>query len=63
MCIRDSTHGDGDGGLFTGILVRYLALAARSPALPSATREVAARLVRDNAHLLWDCLLYTSRCV
>lgn len=48
------THGDGDGGLFTGILVRYLALAARSPALPSATREVAARLVRDNAHLLWE---------
>ena len=35
-------------------IVRYLALAARSPALPSATREVAARLVRDNAHLLWD---------
>lgn len=25
------THGDGDGGLFTGILARYLALAAHSP--------------------------------
>lgn len=48
------THGDGDGGLFTGILVRYLALAARSPDLDSPTRATAAQLVRDNAHLLWD---------
>ena len=47
-------HGDGDGGLFTGILVRYLALAARSPALDSATRGSAADLVRANALLLWD---------
>jgi predicted alpha-1,6-mannanase (GH76 family) len=46
-------HGDGDGGLFTGILVRYLALAARSPVLDSPTRATAAQLVRDNAHLLW----------
>ena len=27
------SHGDGDGGLFTGILVRYLGMAASSPLL------------------------------
>lgn len=47
-------HGDGDGGLFTGILVRYLALAARSPGLEDATRQSAAHLVRTNAQLFWD---------
>lgn len=47
-------HGDGDGGLFTGILVRYLALASRSPSLDGVTRESAAQLVRTNAQLFWD---------
>ncbi|MBV8540045.1 MAG: glycoside hydrolase [Pseudonocardiales bacterium] len=42
-------HGGGDGGLFTGILARYLALAA--VALPSG--EVAARLVLDSAEAAW----------
>lgn len=42
-------HGGGDGGLFTGILVRYLALAA--PALPDG--KVASRLVLDSAEAAW----------
>lgn len=48
------THGGGDGGLFTGILVRYLALAAvpRS-GLPDDARDVARRLVLDTADALW----------
>jgi predicted alpha-1,6-mannanase (GH76 family) len=42
-------HGGGDGGLFTGILARYLALAAA--VVPSA--ELAARLVLDSAEAAW----------
>ncbi len=50
-------HGGGDGGLFTGILVRYLALAA--VALPAAGSSglpsggIAARLVLDSAEAAW----------
>ncbi len=47
------THDTGDGGLFTGILVRYLALAARSPALPQAAREDATALIHGTADALW----------
>jgi predicted alpha-1,6-mannanase (GH76 family) len=48
------THGGGDGGLFTGILVRYLALAAATRSgLPDPTRAVARRLVVDTADALW----------
>lgn len=47
-------HGGGDGGLFTGILVRYLALAARDEALPSGTRTLAAGLVTDTADAWWS---------
>ncbi|HEU0086047.1 MAG TPA: glycoside hydrolase family 76 protein, partial [Pseudonocardiaceae bacterium] len=43
-------HGGGDGGLFTGILARYLALAA---AAPLASGPVAARLVLDSAEAAW----------
>lgn len=46
--------GTGDGGLFTGILTRYLALAARDGRLPGATRSTAARLVTDTAEALWS---------
>jgi predicted alpha-1,6-mannanase (GH76 family) len=42
-------HGGGDGGLFSGILARYLALAAR--ALPDG--KVASRLVLDSAEAAW----------
>ncbi|KAA9395424.1 glycosidase [Kocuria coralli] len=48
------THGAGDAGLFTGILARYLALAARSEALDSETRQAARRLVVDTADALWE---------
>jgi predicted alpha-1,6-mannanase (GH76 family) len=48
------THGDGDGGLFTGILTRYLALAARDAALDGTARLTARRLVEDTANGLWD---------
>jgi predicted alpha-1,6-mannanase (GH76 family) len=47
------THGSGDGGLFTGILTRYLALAACDARLPSSAREQALVLVRDTAEELW----------
>lgn len=49
-------HGDGtgDGGLFTGILIRYLALAARDQRLPEATRETAGVLVLSTARASWD---------
>ncbi|MFJ4208996.1 glycoside hydrolase family 76 protein [Paenarthrobacter sp. NPDC089675] len=46
--------GTGDGGLFTGILVRYLALAARDERLPEATRAVAAELVLNTAGAFWS---------
>ncbi|MGH3720319.1 MAG: glycoside hydrolase family 76 protein [Pseudonocardiaceae bacterium] len=42
-------HGGGDGGLFTGILARYLAIAAVT--LPSG--GIAARLVLDSAEAAW----------
>ncbi|MGV1007881.1 MAG: glycoside hydrolase family 76 protein [Dermatophilaceae bacterium] len=47
------THGGGDGGLFTGIAARYLALAARCPSLATPARRRAAGLVRDTADALW----------
>ena len=47
------THGTGDAGLFTGILGRYLALAAVSPTLPADRREQAAGLVNATAEALW----------
>lgn len=46
-------HGGGDGGLFMGILARYLALAAVDPRLPESTRAIAGRLVSDTAEALW----------
>lgn len=48
------THASGDGGLFTGILTRYLALAARDGRLDGGTRRLAADLVLDTAANLWD---------
>jgi predicted alpha-1,6-mannanase (GH76 family) len=47
-------HGGGDGGLFSGILSRYLALAAvELPATEHATRRLAARLVVTSAQAAW----------
>ncbi|MHA7275527.1 glycoside hydrolase family 76 protein [Arthrobacter sp. Hz1] len=48
------THGGGDGGLFTGILVRYLGLAALDPSLPVMVRRTAATLVTTTADSLWS---------
>jgi predicted alpha-1,6-mannanase (GH76 family) len=47
-------EGNGDGGLFTGILVRYLALAAADGRLPAETRATAAALVNDTAEAFWE---------
>jgi len=47
------THGGGDGGLFTGILGRYLALAATTDGLTPGARETAAGLVTTTADALW----------
>ncbi|MBT2566880.1 glycosyl hydrolase [Arthrobacter sp. ISL-85] len=47
-------EGTGDGGLFTGILCRYLALAAADIRLSEATRATAARLVTATAEAFWN---------
>lgn len=47
------THGSGDGGLFTGILCRYLAEAAAAPTLDRQTRRLAGTLVTELAERLW----------
>ncbi len=58
-------HGGGDGGLFTGILARYLALVSTD--LPGddpadrATRATAARLVIQSAEAAWSHALTTGR--
>lgn len=57
MCVAPhvlSTSGGHDGGLFTGILVRYLALAARDSSLSPTTRGTASRLVNGTAEALWE---------
>lgn len=46
-------EGGGDGGLFTGILVRYLALAARDERLPASIRATACGLVTGTAEAFW----------
>ena len=46
--------GTGDGGLFTGILARYLAIASADARLPGTVRATAARLVLDTADAFWD---------
>lgn len=47
-------HGTGDGGLFTGILCRYLALAAADARLPDRVRGTAAGLVMGTADAFWS---------
>ncbi|MBT8159963.1 MULTISPECIES: glycoside hydrolase family 76 protein [Arthrobacter] len=46
-------EGTGDRGLFTGILVRYLALAAADPRLPEPSRDTSRQLVFGTAEALW----------
>jgi len=45
--------GTGDGGLFTGILCRYLALAAADARLPESARNTATELVTATADAFW----------
>jgi len=45
--------GTGDGGLFTGILCRYLALAAVDARLPESARNTAKELVTSTAEAFW----------
>ena len=45
-------EGGGDGGLFKGILIRYLALFAREGNLSDADRTRYLRVVKANANLL-----------
>jgi predicted alpha-1,6-mannanase (GH76 family) len=47
------THGGHDGGLFTGILARYLALCAADPATDPVTATTARRLVSATADGFW----------
>lgn len=47
------SHDGGDGGLFTGILARYLAAAAVDPRLPDGPRTAAADLLHATADALW----------
>lgn len=47
------THRGGDGGLFTGILTRYLALAATDRRLSGKARSTAGELVTATADNLW----------
>ncbi|MGH3674057.1 MAG: glycoside hydrolase family 76 protein, partial [Pseudonocardiaceae bacterium] len=47
-------HGGGDGGLFTGILARYLALAALALPVDRPAGKIAARLVLDSAQAAWS---------
>lgn len=56
--VIDWQTGDGDGGLFKGILARYLAdvavrLPGDSPA-NRATKKLAARLVTASAESVWE---------
>ncbi|MBO0880356.1 MAG: fructose-bisphosphate aldolase, partial [Mycobacterium sp.] len=50
--------GGGDGGLFTGITARYLALVATmlpgDSAVDAAARETASELVLASAQSAWD---------
>lgn len=56
--VIDTGHADGDGGLFKGILARYLAeVATRLPGDSEAnrtTKKIAARLVMASAESLWS---------
>lgn len=46
-------EGDGDGGLFKAVLVRYLALLATEPAVSTDDRTRYANFLTSNAETLW----------
>jgi len=47
-------EGQGDAGLFKGILVRYLALLAEEPTLPKNKRQAYVQSLRLNAETLYN---------
>ena len=47
-------EGGGDGGLFKGILVRYLAQLATEPAVPAATRARYVSFLKFNGESLYQ---------
>lgn len=49
-----TTHGTGDAGLFTGILMRYLAQVALAETVPAPLRERACNLVVQTAEIMWE---------
>ena len=53
-------HGNGDGGLFSGVAARYLASAALDARLPMETRELAAEVLYAAAEGLWEGRAYPS---
>lgn len=53
-------EGDGDGGLFTGILCRYLGLVAHDDRAEEATRVTAEALIRATARNLWNRRVETT---
>ncbi len=54
-------HGGGDGGLFTGILVRYLTLVAVHPAVGGPARRLARDLVLSSADSAWKHAAHPAR--
>ena len=44
---------NGDGGLFNGIGVRYLALLIQNSDLPASTRQNYVAYLKKNAETLW----------
>lgn len=53
--IDNPRDGTGDGGLFRGILARYLAdVAVRLPDSQMATKKAAERLVMASAETMWN---------
>jgi len=47
------SEGQGDGGLFKGILVRYLALLIKEPAVNSTDRDAIVKFLKFNAQTLY----------
>ena len=46
-------EGNGDGGLFKAVMVRYLTLLATEPTVPAANRERYINFLKFNAETLW----------
>jgi predicted alpha-1,6-mannanase (GH76 family) len=47
-------EGDGDGGLFKGILIRYMKTLSDQPFLDQAKRDIYKASIRNNSASLWN---------